>query len=593
MPLFTYTDANASSINLGRQSAFINCADVPVDQSHPNYLPNSSDPNTLCWTASDDTNAMGVDVVYNIGEDEEDKTTYALLVNKTLNPATGIAYKASTLAATSSCKNLKNGCQQSAESDVASVDCENGLNNMSWTWSSFKIETSASSVDNTLTPIWPVSNQESRYNFSGSSSASAPLGLALFTDENLSSQYNVNYEFWRHPPNLSQTLDPTFSGRLYSAIVGSFYGSLTLPQFTADQGFFYPLKNYSGTTLSLGNHNQYIGFAYQCSISFANVTYTYVDGSYSILSVSDVAPQTYGAWAFYAGDGDANSISPPPAGQISVEDGISEILWRNLSSSTDTYTSQNFSLALESAVRMTAAAWLKGAAAPAPPLTYQSRKSWPNATKVPKDSLITLVALNCIYSLLGLVASVFAWSTVYNRQGRTSRPAAPGVLEIAELFSTKGLTRLGTWTGDGNYESAEVRLHLYQEGSRKRYGFVRVSVNQGETSATGAAQTPVPEDTSSLHESGPQKLSSTHTENSSSSESNISGAPSMSRIQPLSENEGALEARETTSSDAQGATTQSSAQQAMDVESSGSRTSTGAQPRKRNTHPSMGQSQHI
>lgn len=121
-----------------------------------------------------------------------------------------------------------------------------------------------------------------------------PLVLALFTDADLSSPYKVDYEFWRNPPDMSQTLDPAFQGRFHVAVVGSFYGSLTLSQFTSDPEFFYPLKNYT-TGLSLGNHSHFIGFAYECVISFANVTYTFIDGSYDILNVSDVPPQTYGA----------------------------------------------------------------------------------------------------------------------------------------------------------------------------------------------------------------------------------------------------------------------------------------------------------
>lgn len=175
-----------------------------------------------------------------------------------------------------------------------------------------------------------------------------------------------------------------------------------------------------------------LGFAYRCNTSFANVTYTFVDGVYDILNVSDVSPQTYGAWAFYASDGYVNSLSPPPAGQISVQDGISNYIWGNVSPSAQDYTVYDFRAGLEAAIRNTEAAWLKGAAAPAPATSYQVRTNWPLVTRVPKASLIALVFFNCLYSLLGVFASVHAIITIRR---------CSSIFQVADLFSNEGLAR--------------------------------------------------------------------------------------------------------------------------------------------------------
>lgn len=422
----TYTNSDPSSTDLGRQSTLFNCS--VVGAAAPVGL---SDPNKLCWTANNDTRAVGVDVSFATNGTEG--TNYAILVNEALDSSTDMAYQASTLAATSTCRSLAPNCTQTTSTTSTSgttviVQCDDGL---SWDWESYAINDTVDSLDRATNPIRPISNDPLRYSFSGSSLTSVPLGLALFTDEKLSSQYSITTEFWRSPPNLSQTMDPSFEGLFYAAVIGTFYGALTLPQFTSDSDFFYPLMNES-SRLEYGIYSQYVGFAHQCEIAFVNVTYTFVDGVYEILEASNVSPQTYGAWAWYAGDAFANSLSPPPEGQMSVEDGVSDLLWRNVSSSSADYTAEDFRLGLEAAIRKTAAAWLKGTAAPAPALEYQVRKIWPIVSRVPKASLITLVVFNCLYSLFGLIASAHALVTIYNH---------PDILQISELFSIEGLVR--------------------------------------------------------------------------------------------------------------------------------------------------------
>lgn len=85
--LFTYTDSDTGSTSLGRQTTLFDCTDVPENGSQHRY--NLSDPNMLCWTASDDTNAVGFDVKLDSNGND---TTYAILINEALTPSADIAY---------------------------------------------------------------------------------------------------------------------------------------------------------------------------------------------------------------------------------------------------------------------------------------------------------------------------------------------------------------------------------------------------------------------------------------------------------------------------------------------------------------------
>lgn len=449
--------------------------------------------------------------------DNRTDTIYALLVNEPLTMSSEFAYQASTLAVTSTCRSLAPDCLMSPEqkdgSDgtlIKSVNCSTG---MSWDWNLETISNAPYTTNRPTQPVWPLGQGNLNFSYTSSLSATVPLGLKLFTDPNFSTLYDNYYDFDRDPmwTILSQHLDPlaTLDGRFYAVVVGTFYGALTYKQFRNDADFYFPVMKFIHSGLPEGQYSHYIGFGFGCEIAFVNASYSFDKGVYTLMNITEDVPQeVYGAWALYAESSYVNSITPPPAGQISVAAGISDSIWTSVSSPgmpAEDFTAAEFRLGVESAVRRTAATWLNGVAAQAPAMVYQSRTSWPLATRVPKAPLYTLVVLNCFYSLLGVVVSLVIVCTFF--QDWKKGQGQMWTFKVAELFSVKGLaTSLSVALQAGSNHAGSIGLDA-QHAQTSTPAFVAAIAGPPITSTshlfqymgTSSAAIAVPHITSTSH----------------------------------------------------------------------------------------------
>jgi hypothetical protein len=204
------------------------------------------------------------------------------------------------------------------------------------------------------------------------------------------------------PPNIAKAGNP-----LYAAIAGSFFtNDLSLTQgIVNDPSFIYDWTNLL-----------YVWFILNCSVSAFNLTYTVINGSFTSVVLAMLPPEQaapYFQTSWYTSPGAALTT----AGVISTR----------LPLASESGSIPGFMSNMESSLRTTLAGFGSPIMDPLRNVKEQTREQ-KLVAQVPLPPLWFLVALCMLYTMLGLLVSLF-----------TLRDCSPSARDIRDRLSVKGV----------------------------------------------------------------------------------------------------------------------------------------------------------